>query len=196
MGVSNSQKKEILLKSFDVLKARLINQKSDCSEIRDIIEQMIYIDSETAIEMWKYVLNTYKNFDEWNGNTTGYLTTWILSDFKEILGLNETIKIIFNNQLIREKLFLETYDIDYSLLKSLIENDKLYELNELLNDISNNQAFLNSEENNFGLLFERITDIGLHGASKNAVDLLLDWGNRLEDEESKAVVNLNLLRFM
>lgn len=195
MAVSKEKKIELLTQSFETLKNRIKTSSSDLSEINSIIEKMIELDLDIAIAIWQFTLENYTFYSDWNGNATYYVTSSILDHCIYSFGIDKTLHLLNVNTLIKEKLFKESYCVSYDFFIKIIENNKLYEFTEYCDIIEQNTNFMAYDgDDNLGKLYEYISGM-IKVASEDAVELLLNNSNKLS-EESKAIVSVNLLKFM
>ena len=58
MKISNEKKKEVLLKNFEIINK---NFGENGRAMREVVLKMFPIDTETALEMWKYLIKKYES---------------------------------------------------------------------------------------------------------------------------------------
>lgn len=194
--MNNQQKIDILTQSFDVLKSNIENNTTDLSEISSIIEQMFVLDEDSALMMWEYSLSNYTHYSSWNGNATYYITSSLLSTYENRFGIDKLLSMLEMHPIIKRKVFSESYCIDYFFFITLIKTNKLYEFSEYYSIVEKNDNFLNNDDHDDsrGAMLEYISGM-IDGASDDGIALLLQKSNEVS-EKSKAIVNVNLLKYM
>ena len=190
------QKIDILTQSFEVLKSNIENNTSDLSEISSIIEQMFVLDEDSALMMWEYALANYTHYSRWNGNATYYITSSLLSTYENRFGIDKLLSMLEIHPIIKHNVFSESYCIDYFFFITLINTNKLYEFSEYYSIVEKNDNFLNCDDHDDsrGEMLEYISGM-IDGASDDGIALLLQKANEVS-EKSKAIVNVNLLKYM
>ena len=144
--MNNQQKIDILTSSFETLKSNILNNTTDLYEISSIIEQMFSLDEESALLMWEYTLENYTHYSSWNHNATYFVTVSNLATYRENFGLNKLLSLLKKHPTIKQKVFSESYCLDFDFFVELIESNRLFEFEEYYSIIEQNENFLNDPD--------------------------------------------------
>lgn len=197
MPAKSDKKKEILLKSFDVIKDNFDQNKES---IRDAVSKMLAIDEEIAKEMWFYLLDKYDK--ELKGEYGTYLSENIIYYAKDHNN-GKYDEMILGNPKIKNAMFSHGTDDDddaypfYESVKIIyrrvIDND-YSTADELLNMLKNNKYHKIPWHEFMSLLIDEFdSDEEL---SDEAYDLLNGWCNKVRSKEEKAKLSIKLLDLM
>ena len=190
IGAKSENKKDKLLRSFDVLKNDF--KKNEIS-IAETVARMLEIDIETAIDMWLYLLSRYekeaKSEDAW------YLTGGIISKGAMVIGYEEMDNIILNNPTLKHNLFscsgswlhISVRDI----IRRRIENEELALADELLQMVYDNRYKRDTWYEIMRYVMPRFKEI-----SNDAYDLLELWCDKVEDTDERAKLVLQLTEYI
>lgn len=131
MKMSNEKKKESLLNNFEIIKS---NYEENDGSIADVVVMMFGIDVDIAVDMWKYLLQTYE--DEVKGSGSYSLTGRIAYGGSHIVGESSMEKIILDNPTIKRSMFSYMCDNPAVWVGDIIQNNitknNLLVANELL----------------------------------------------------------------
>ena len=99
MKISVDIRKKILLESFEILKSDYENR----SEIAETVGKIAEIDIDMAMDMWKYILDSYSAFisNDKAFGITGYVIYQLLNN----IGRSETASAIKKHPEIMEVIF-------------------------------------------------------------------------------------------
>lgn len=189
MKMSNEKKKEVLLKNFEIINK---NFGENGRAMREVVLKMFPIDTETALEMWKYLIKEYeseiKNGDSW------CLTGGIYFDVSKILGAGKIDNIVLKNPELKRAIFSIASSVDLSaniIIKNAIEKNELQLANELLDLLFNNHY----KENSWYEIMEDV--ISYHeNISNEMYDLLEMWCDKVENEEERAKLSIKMLDYI
>jgi hypothetical protein len=192
-NMSNLQrKKDILLNSFNVLNIDLNNNSM---ELSGIIEKMAKIDLDTACEMWRYVLDQgdIKGLEDIN---VAFAFGWGTSiGLANAVG-NETVaNIIISDSFIKRKLYNECYSPDKKIIAHLIDTNRLEEVNNILEMVYTN-PYADDYEDPFGEYLNYVISVECENINKLSAELILSWMERVDSEECKAKIQLELIDYM
>lgn len=173
MALSNEKKKEILLQSFNVLKKDIYENASD---LRSLIKKIAEFDLDLALEMWKFILENYNRYD-YPYNETYYITGGIIDSLAEKYGIDKLSEYILNDQLVLNKLYHESANIDDLVVAYLIDGNQLDKANDLLKLIHNNMNFLRAEdEDRFGKYLYNIFYLYCKNITEDKMDFIIFLG--------------------
>lgn len=194
MKLSSEKKKDILIESFNVLKE---NYTKNDTHIQDIVGSMFSYDIETALEMWKYLLNANQHLVREYRQAYG-LTGKIVHAAAETIGFEKVGEIIVQNELLLRSVFRESADAIFGtteIIKIYLYSNKLETANILLDHIYNNKYFR-------GYTFGEYLEILINNLERSSqlteevINLLITWAEKIIDTDEKAKINVSLLRFL
>jgi hypothetical protein len=194
MKISKEKKKEILLVSFNVLKN---DYNSNSSKLQEIINKMLPVDIDTAVEMWIYLLNNYKHYIKDSIEAYG-LTEGIIFSASQSIGYIKIGEIIVNNDLFKQIVFRQSACVSYNtmfIIRNYILSNDLIIANELLELVYKNK---NSKEHSFGGYIENLFTCFDPDSSitEEAFSLLQAWIDKIKNEEENAKANVGLLSLL
>ncbi len=204
MKSSSSNKKDILLDSFEVLKN---NYEKNKGTYRNIIGEMCNIDKEIATDMWIWLLK--KHFEHAiNGEISLFfseaydLTEAVTSSISEIVGKENTCKIVLSNEYLKNFLFEKSgslfCEIGISgygcagIIAMQINENNLIIANELFDLILNNK----NAKYDLAKLMLKIIDEICGKITEDAFNIMNEWSKQIKDIELRATVNVKLLSFI
>lgn len=185
MKMSSDKKKQMLLETFETLKNNFI---SNDESLAKLIGKMAKIDIDTAIEMWKYILNKYPSILK---SSNYYISVGIMFSIEESIGEVEIYKLIVEDEILKKCVFKDAGRIFFSPVFSIrhyFEINELYIANELLTLVKNNKHHNSS-------LYEILDEVVPEDCviTGEAFDLLNEWISKVKDKEQKAKLNLKMM---
>ena len=193
MAFSNERKKEILLQSFNVLKKNIYENASD---LESLIEKIADLDFNMALEMWKFILENYNRYDQYY-NETYYITGGIISNLSGKFGIDKLSKFILEDQLVRNKLYNVSANVDDQVVAYLIDGNQLDKANDLLELIHSNVNFLRAEdEDRFGKYLHSLFYLECKNITEDKMDFIFSWVEKVPSEEGRAKLHVLLLEYM
>ncbi len=193
MALSDDKKKDMLLQSFNVLKN---NMEANSEKIKELIAKVAKFDKQTAIEMWEYVLDKGKHLVRDPRNAYSFCGG-LVYEMEKNIGENAVIDIIENNDIIRKKIYGQSGDIccsTYFSGKKFIEKNNIELANEIINYIYENKY----KQQKFGEILEELCsfDANEDKLTPEAVEMLVSWLDKVNDDEGKARITVSLADHM
>lgn len=198
MSLSINERKEILFESFDLLKDDFGNNGEKLSEI---IGKMVEIDPETALDMWEFILkeniealDNEKGGVFWEGEV--YSEDLIFNpmyEMKSRIGEIRLGEIIYKRQNLFEIVFKKSADIGYhqsEIIEGFLKLEKHKKAQEAIDLLFLNPHFKNKK---ISFVFENIINGIRDTSNRDTINLVKDWGERIENNEEKAKVKVSLL---
>lgn len=191
MTLNNEKKQEILLQSFNVLKKN-IQYNSD--SLKDLILKMSAMDVNTALEMWKYILENYQEIGE-ESNETYFLTAFLKNSLGAKIGYSKVIKFIMEDQVVRNKLYYESAQVDENLPAYFIDGNLLDKANEIFELVYSNKNIRRGSYP-FGTYLLRVLEFHCKNITEDKMDFILSWVDKVPTEEARAKLHVFLLEYM
>lgn len=190
IGAKGEGKKDKLLRSFDVLKNDF--KKNEIS-IAETVARMFEIDVDTAVDMWTYLLSRYEK--EAQSEDAWYLTGGIISKGSMVIGYEEMDTIILNNPTLKHALFCRSGSWLHisvrGIIRRKIENEELALADELLQMVYDNPNKRDSWYEIMSNVMPSFKEI-----SNDAYELLELWCDKVEDDEERAKLVLQLTEYV
>lgn len=189
MKMSNEKKKEVLLKNFEIINK---NFGENGRTMRDVVLKMFPIDTETALEMWKYLIKEYE--EEIKTGDSWCLTGGIYFDVSKILGSGKIDNIVLKNPELKWAIFSIANSVDLSaniIIRNSIDKNDVKLANELFELLYNNHY----KEKTWYEIMEDV--ISYHeNISNDMYDLLEMWCDKVENEEERAKLSIKMLDYI
>src|SRR5690625_2234882 len=146
---SNSEKEAILIESFEILKD---NIEEHGSKITDIIGKISAINSDLAVEMWKYVLQNAQSLIKEDGYC---YTSGIIYNIEEKTNLENLIDILKKNDDIVEACYSLSNDIYYYAVSEAIQFGEIELADRILALIKSNKY----KDSSFSSILEEVCEL-------------------------------------
>ena len=189
MRMSNEKKIDILLKNFDELKDHFWGNGDNIAEI---IGKMFKYDQDTAIDMWIYILTTYK--EHLKEECSWAFTGRIVGKGEIEIGEEVMDTIILSNPIIKNSIFsLASNCIDYTaapIIRRKIENNDLQNADELLQLVYDNKF---RKESWYSVMNHLMPYCQI---SDDAYELLEVWCDKVEDQKQRAMLSVKMMDYM
>lgn len=195
MALSEERKKEILMQSFNVLTQDIYGHSSN---IHDLILKMAALDTDAAFEMWRYVLEKYKEIGE-KGNETYDLTSSLLDCMVKSLGIERVLSFVVNDPMVRNKIYHESAMPDDKLIAYYIDGSHLHKANELLELVQTNINFLrgrDGDEDRLGRFLYRLFHWNCKNITEDKMEFILSWVDKVPTKEARAKLQVLLIDYM
>lgn len=193
MALSNEKKKEILLQSFNVLKKNIYENASD---LENLIKKIAEFDLDMALEMWKFILKNYNRYDQYY-NETYCITSSLIDSLAKKYGIDRLSEFILNDQLVLNKLYHESANVDDQVVAYLIDGNQLDKANDLFKLIHSNMNFLRAEEEDrFGKYLYNLFYLYRKNITEDKMDFIFSWVEKVPSEEGRAKLHVLLLEYM
>lgn len=185
MQMSNEKKKEILLKNFEIIKD---NYNDNVESLGLIVQKMIAIDEDTAIEIWSFLLTKYRARIQERGSYD--LTGGIIYQ----IGKRRIGEIVKKSSLVKDGLFSQSYDVwaQATVAADFIVKNELLFADELLNLLYLNpykkQTWYEVMENAMPRRDSEITS--------DAYELLEMWCDKVKNIEERAKLSVKMIDFI
>lgn len=205
---SNSEKEAILIESFEILKD---NIEDHGSKITDIIGKISAINTDLAVEMWKYVLQNAQSLIKEDGYS---YTSGIIYNIEEKTSLENVIDILKNNDDIVEACYSLSNDIYHYAVSEAIQFGEIELADRILALIKSNKY----KDSSFSSILEEVCEsfVGnfedIHTFDEDWDDrdehdkkveiasqgssILLKWAKTVKDKEQKARLNVTLIDYV
>lgn len=188
MALTPEQRKETLMRSFDLLKGNWVKNKESLDEIN---QKMWTVDVDMATEMWIYLIKNNPKIIE----TDSYgLTEGFIFNGKKGIGIGKIADIVVSNDFLRTVIFGKSQHVSYNcagIIGNYLSTNQISIANDLLKLVVNNKA---SNETSFAdLLLIIIGYTKSPDKSEDIYEFFLDWLRYVEDEEDRAKINVKLL---
>ncbi len=185
MKMNNEKKKEILLKNFEIIKD---NYDDNVSSLGEVIQKMLSLDEDVAIDIWKFILNKYKLRIRERGSydITGRIIYQI--------GESRFESIITKSTEIKNALFTECYytSMQAFFIRELITNNALQLADELLNLLYNNKY----KEDTWYKIMDYAMPRDDSDITSEAYELLEIWCDKVQNKEERAKLSIQTLAFI
>lgn len=193
---SKENKMEKLVNSYETLMKG--NFEKNSSIIGDVIGKISKYDLNIAVEMWKNLLKTHK--DDLNDEEFGFRLTWGVGyEIEKEVGYDEWVKIFKNNADIMELYFsISSYCDDSAITKCLKNSD--YDIAIKMFDYIYNKDLRYDDVGNVisknELIIRILSYFSLDQTylSKEAIEILEMWIDKISEEELKAKADLYLIK--
>lgn len=188
MQISSEKRKEILMKSFDVLKDDY--DENNRYSYADIIGKMFKLDSDLAINMWIYLLKKYPHYIK----TDAYsLTECVIEHAISAIGKPGIAEVVAFNDYLKRVVFEKSEYISSGceyIVAHFLNTNQLFIANELLELFQNNKVKKQSLTN---FLLDIVDEIEEDVVSDELYNFFLEWINKIDSEQGKATINVKLL---
>lgn len=191
MKMNRVQKKELILKNFDILKD---NYPSNKDSIHSAIKKMFEVDCYTALEMWEYALIKHEAYVKESGD---YITAFVVDSCNHLFGERKTCNIIVQNTTLKTFLFSLSRAVfaQVDIIAALIQENDLQLADELLQLIYLNRfrsfTWYEVMERTLFHLHQNADNI-----SSSAFELLDAWCNKISNPEEHAKLSLKMMEFV
>ncbi|HZK62053.1 MAG TPA: hypothetical protein VFC41_08240 [Anaerovoracaceae bacterium] len=193
MTLNNEKKKEILLQSFNVLK-KDIYQNAD--SLGSLILKMAELDVSTALEMWKYTLENYKEIGK-SSHVDKYLTGEVVYWLVRKVDVAKISKFILDDQSVRNKLYHESAHVDDQLVAYFIDGNQLDKANDILDLINSNMNFLRAQDGDpLGEYLYYLFNLYCKNITHEKMNFILSWVEKVPTEEARAKLHVLLIEYM
>ena len=186
--MENSERKALLLDTFDLL-------KSDYSEngrsLRDIIDKMGKLDFELAVEMWKYLIQENPDYL----HETDDFGFGVMFSLTQSNGETKVYNYVYEDAFLKQKIYGESGgkdDIPLWGIRYFLHNKELDKANELFElALSNNYSDLSPfDVINYSIPYED------EKVNKPAFELIKVWIDRINNDQERAKLQLRLLDYL
>lgn len=196
----NDKKIEILLDSFEKLKSKINDPDEDyAGSIGKIIKKLLGIDKELSIKIWEYCLGEFKNYndDDYYCNHMYYIADCPFEDYLRFCGIKNTVNLLNTHPIIKNTIYNKYYHFSNNFAQSLIKSNMLFELDEYLQNLENNNLFMKNHNTDDGIgdAIAYITNMLDCVPTKECVDLLLSHA-KLANEDHQATITVNLIDYL
>jgi hypothetical protein len=193
LALTKDQKKDMLLRSFEILKEDL---SDNILKIDEIIGKMAKLDLDTAINMWEFVLEKGKDLVHDSEKAFSFCGG-IIYELNQAIGEAAVNEIIRNNPKIRKTIYGESGDICISTYLTVIKFMELNDLetvNEIIDLIYQNPY----KKQLFGEVLEEICESVSRKREITAevIEMLVYWTEKISDEKQKARILVSLIDHM
>jgi hypothetical protein len=188
LAISPENRREILLRSFELLKD---NWNNNGNSLREILEKMWPIDSDMATNMWLYLLKKHKSFIQSDGLG---INACILSSGIQGIGLAKITDIAISNETLKSALFEKTdwvSDDCAKIVGFLINTNRLVVANDLLELVRKNKV--NYRVSFAEFLMEVIENTNNPEKSDEIYEYFLEWSKSMGTQEDSAKIGVKLL---
>ena len=188
MRMSNEQKIDILLKSFNELKDQFWGNGDNIAEI---IRKTFKYDKDTAIDMWAYLLTAYN--EHLNEDCSWCFTGTIALRGAIEIGDEAMDTVILNNPIIKNAVFSLASncaeDCAAPIIRRKIENNDLQSADELLQLVYDNK---NRKTSWYGVMKHSMP---YRQISDDAYELLEIWCEKVDDQQERAMLSLKMMEY-
>ena len=188
MRMSNEQKIDTLLNSFDELKDQFWGNGDNIAEI---IRKMFRYDQDTAIDMWTYLLTTYS--EHLNEDCSWCFTGTIALRAAIEIGDEAMDTIILNSPVIKNAVFSLASncaeDCAAPIIRRKIESNDLQVADELIQLVYENP---NRKTSWYGVMkhlrpYRQISD--------DAYEFLEVWCDKVDDKQERTMLSLKMMEY-
>lgn len=204
MKMSQEMQKDILLKSFDVLKSGF---KENHEDIRRIIGRMAALDISIAMDMWEYIIKLNSDIVinsggtiYWTGTTSKELLSWVIDEMHDNLGYEYSIiaKAIRTHTFIRNIVFGKSAHVgsyEARVIAEYILDSDFETASEALSLVEKNTC---NQEKKIGEVLQVVIDYvdRNQNLTDSHIGFIYDWVQSINDESQKAKASVNLIKLI
>lgn len=206
MDYNKEGRTEVLINYFNLL-------KDDCDKIIDgmtlinletlseIVKMIFSIDMNIAIDMWKYLLQRYRELIQSHGahaSISASLISNIFFEGEKVIGNEELSKIILDEPIFKKTIFsYNSYsEAACSIIKSLMLDGKLQEANDCLDLLYHNEFRYSNWYEILNTILMAFSHDKIKHIDNTLYDLLDYWCDKIDDELDKFNLRTKLIRYL
>lgn len=190
MKISKEKRREKLLSSFELLKQDYHENKL---ALQDLVGQMAKIDLDTALEMWKNLIEENKGV-LYSSYDFGFSFMYSL---EKAIGREKLYRIVADDEFLRTAIYKYSGDLSWSPLQAIgffVKSSDLQTANTLLELAFSNRK---RETSKFEILDEAIPDPDYFSdMSEETFEFLNEWVKKVTDQRERTKLEIKLMHFL